>query len=191
MFQNKNIGAFAIVGLILLNTVLLVMLLRKPDAPVVINSGNEQHGPIMGPDGEGPRRWMEQQLGFTPEQVKEFGVLIEDHRYSMFALRDSIAEKREELSELLMTDSASTESGNKLSAEIGALQSQLEMVNFNHFVKLRAMCTVEQKPKFDSIIIEVAGAIAKDNPGQGPPQGPPPGGHHPLRPNNNSAGQAH
>jgi Spy/CpxP family protein refolding chaperone len=183
MFQNNNLGAFAIVGLILLNTVLLVMLLKKPDAPAVVNNNNE-HGPIMGPDGEGPRRWMEQQLGFTPEQVKEFGMLVEDHRYNMQALRDSIAGKREELSKLLMTDSASTEAGNNIAAEIGSLQSQLEMVNFDHFTKLRAMCTAEQKPKFDSIIVEVAGAIAKDGPRNGPPQGPPPGGpegHHPPR----------
>jgi periplasmic protein CpxP/Spy len=172
MFQNKNIGAFSIVGLILLNTVLLVLLLKKPDVPAVINNQSD-HGPVMGPDKEGPRRWMEEQMGFTPEQVKQFGMLIEEHRYSMFALRDSIASKREELSKLLMSDSVSSGTADAITVQIGNLQAELEKVNYKHFADVREMCTPEQKPKFDSIIIEVAGAI-----GHGPP---PPGehGHHP------------
>jgi Spy/CpxP family protein refolding chaperone len=121
---------------------------------------------------------MEEQMSFTPEQVKQFGMLIEEHRFSMLALRDSIAGKREELSKLLMNDSVSASAADAITLEIGKLQAELEKVNYKHFADVRNLCTPEQKPKFDSIIIEVAGAI-----GQGPP---PPGanghgGHHPPR----------
>ena len=133
-----------------------------------------------GPHG-GPRDFVIRSLKFTDEQVKEYDVLINEHRETMDRLRKEGRELRQQLFSGLKSDHPGLMNKDSVAGLIANTQRQIEVVTYDHFAKVRKICTDAQKAEFDKIIGDV---IKKMNggPSQPPPrggegdrQGPPPG----------------
>ncbi len=131
------------------------------------------------PGGEGPRNFVISSLKFTDDQVKKYDALIDVHKQTMDSLRDESMRYRQRLFENLRNVATGAAEADSLAQCIAYDQKQIEMVTYNHFAQVRAICTDAQKTEFDKIIREV---IKKMNgkgrggpPSRGPENGPPGG----------------
>jgi hypothetical protein len=147
--------------LLIINIVLMVLLFQRPSPP--------EHGkpPV------GPRKMMEQRMQFDANQVAKFDVLIQQHQAALKPVRDSISFHRKALAALLKSNESDLSTVNNHAQRIGNLQTQLELINHDHFLQVRGLCTTEQLPAFNNLIEEVSGIISNSPPPRGP------GDHHP------------
>ncbi len=150
-FGKTKILVVMIFALILLNlSTLTFMWINRP-----------QRGP--GPGGEGPGRYLMEEVGFTTDQREAYHKLMEEHRSITDSTNDSIRVYKKQLFSYLPSGNLS---GAELTASsIARLQKKLELNTFNHFVKVRALCTTaEQTRKFDNTIEDVLKMMAPAGP---------------------------
>lgn len=119
---------------------------------------------------------LEEELEFTASQKDAFKSLREKHFQNVQSLHRQSRNKRRELHRLWK--GGGEEKAKEVSSEIGKINGQLELATFQHFQKVRELCTDIQKEKFDKIIDQVLRR------GEGPPPGdskrrPGPGGNKP------------
>ena len=121
---------------------------------------------------EGPKNFIIQKLHFNEKQIEEFSALVDEHRTQMQELREQIAESKEQFYDQLKSDAPDTAMAYQQIASITQFEEQAERITFNHFKKVRAICSSEQKQEFDVVINEILRRMM--GPSHGPHQGPPP-----------------
>ena len=144
-----------VVLLLVANTVSLVLLWVKP------------HPKPMRPH-EKPFEFLVRELGFDNAQQEHYRLLVQEHREESGRIKANVKREKEELYKLMkqvsVTDSMLTNHTNRIAGEI----SQLELVTYRHFEKVRMLCKPTQQVKFDQVIQQVLEMM-------GPRHGPPPG----------------
>ena len=113
-----------------------------------------------------PKEFLAKSLHFSESQKNAYFELAKDHNESANKIREQIKINKENLFQLLKSekvdDSIKKNSTLKISLSIQAL----DMLTFEHFKKVRALCTEEQKPKFDELIQKMVNSV--NNPQKGP-----------------------
>lgn len=172
MEQNKStlIWQWAVLLLVLCNIGLIVTIWLKPAT---------QWQPAM----ETPRDFVIRNLKFDAQQVQKYDVLVTAHHEAMKRLGTDAASYRNALFTNLKYAGNGGLNTDSFAQLIANNQKQVELVTYNHFAAVRALCTEPQKATFDNIITDV---IKKMNggPHKGPPpgrDGPPPGEGRPPR----------
>jgi hypothetical protein len=110
------------------------------------------------------------ELQLDSVQQQAYKLLREDHQMGQRPLQDSIRKAKDNFFALLQQPAAPDSLIQIQSSKVAAAEQQLEIFNFRHFQKLRAICNADQQKKFDAIIQDVLRRMA---PGRRP-QGPPP-----------------
>ncbi len=137
----------------------------------------KENGPPLPPQQNGAFDFIVKELQFTPEQVKAYEALRNEHQQQSQQIRIQIGRSKDSLFGLLKETNISDSILQKASMVGAVLQASLDMLTFEHFKKVRALCTPEQQAKFDQIIQQVMNMIA-------PPKNPGgPGGVPPRRQN--------
>jgi len=129
---------------------------------------NEPRRKEQGPHASESVNLMKKALDLDEEQVKRVENTIADRREQSRKYDDRLTELKKQLAEELFKGNPDTSLANATAIEIGELQSKIEMIRFQHFRELLAICTPEQKAQFKPIVIEVFG--------RKPPQEEPGGG---------------
>lgn len=162
MNPSKNrILSWAVFGLVIINVAVLIIiwstLHKRPERPR-------------------PSDYLIKELGLSNEQQKKFLSLAGEHRRQAQKIREQVKEKRHDLFKLLEQPNIDDSSKKAAAAGVAKNLEELDLLTFDHFQQLRAICTPGQQKKFDEIIEEVLQMIAS-----GPPPGRPPhdGGHRP------------
>lgn len=163
---------FAIIILVLLNlfslgAIWILQSKRKPLLP-----------PFQGLDRRGREgnvvEFLHRELNLTEEQVKGLKVLRQKFDQERRFLENEILETRRELVEESFRPDPDSVKAEKLASKIGENQILLERLLFDHFVKMKSLCTSEQSEKFDSLIHEI---LHRNRPPDVPP--PPRDGRQP------------
>ncbi|MCB0724504.1 MAG: Spy/CpxP family protein refolding chaperone [Ignavibacteriae bacterium] len=176
IFSKNKFLAWVIIILIVLNVLSLGALwFQKNREPRPMH---EYPGRL--PDNKkGPGDFLAKELGLSEEQVKQFDTLREQHRTTVDGLLKEMQDAREELFAQVKSDNPDMSKVEQLESTIGQKTTELEKATFEHFKQLRAICTDEQKTKFDEIIIDAMkqagpkGPMNQDGPPDGMRQGPP------------------
>jgi hypothetical protein len=163
--NGSKFWKWAVVLLVVCNVGLMLIIWLKPRMP------------FGHPQGEGPRNFVIQSLKFSDEQVKKYDALINVHKHTMDSLRDQSMQYRQLLFGNLKNETTGAVEADSLAKHIADNQKQIEMVTYNHFAQVRAICTDAQKTEFDRII----GEVTKKMNGN-PRNGPPPRGDRPRGP---------
>lgn len=116
------------------------------------------------------------ELQLDAAQQQTYKALREEHQSQVRPLQDSIGKAKDRFFDLLKQENVSDPLVTQYSAWIGKLEQQRDIFTFRHFQKLRAICTKEQKLRFDSIIQQALRQMSrprgprpeagKDNPGK-------------------------
>ena len=146
MNDNKSLKILQwVIGvLVLCNIGLVLTIWLKPGRPP---------GPPPG-GGATPREYLIHALDFSPGQVTQYDALIRKHQEDMRRLRRRANEYRHMLFEYV-GDTTAGNTVDSLSGLIANTQKAIIMATYRHFTQVRALCTDEQKKKFDSIIDNV------------------------------------
>ena len=139
-----------------------------------------------------PREFLVHELELDSSQLIAFQDLIEAHQGSARSLKKEIRTAKENLFQLLKQPVIPDPEKMKAVQAITTKIQELELLNLDHFQKLRALCNDEQKKKFDGLLDQLAGMMTEARPpkiGMPPPptpegvgHPPPPEGHHPPPP---------
>ncbi len=101
-----------------------------------------------------PRDIIIKELQFSPEQVTAFEKLIDQHKELFEEKKKQLMEKKRALHRLL-TPSKSIKDEQMLASEIGALQKDIELIQFRHFEDIKALCKTEQLPDFNRLMNDI------------------------------------
>ena len=100
-------------------------------------------------------------MKLAPEQVTEFEILKNEHRSGIVKLNERSKGLYEEYFALLKADTPDEVAADSLERELAHIQTQKDHLTFDHFVKLRKLCTEEQKPLFDDFVDELGGILVR------------------------------
>jgi protein CpxP len=114
------------------------------------------------------------QVGLDAKQQAAYAELVKQHQQKVRAVRDELHLAKDDFFNLLSDSTASPQVINAASLATGKLEQRLDVLTFEHFRQVRALCTAEQKIKLDNCIKQVMRMMAPP-PGVGRPPGPPPG----------------
>lgn len=176
LLKRNKILIGAVVVLLLLNVgIITFILLTRPPNP---------HGP-RDQRRDQVSRFIDDELQLTSDQRAQYRKLQEE----LFARTDSImrvrAEAMEEMYELVKGETPNPAKMREMAAQVGAAETERSVSTWEHFRALRALCTAEQRQKFDTIIMDVLHQVRGPEPqgGPGPQGGPHPhGGPPPEQP---------
>jgi protein CpxP len=101
------------------------------------------------------RDFVERELGFSEEQKKHH----EDLRKEFFKKSEGIMQARTEatraLFDLIKKDSVSEQELHARAEVLGQLEIDHSIATLEHFRDIRALCTPEQREKFDSVVTDL------------------------------------
>ena len=121
----------------------------------------------------GPRpevaEFLSKELGLDSLQKQQLFLLRSEHQQQAMELRGRTREAKDAFFSLLKDSVVSDSVLIKAAAASSLNDQQMDIVTFRHLQKIRALCTPEQKIKFDAVIHQVLRSM-------GPMQPPPPPG---------------
>lgn len=126
---------------------------------------------------QGPQGRIEERLKLNPDQQKQFEELKKEHRGKMEILLKNSKELHDKYFDLLKEDNPNIAMRDSLLQVMAKNQSEMDKVTFDHFKKLRDICTPDQKKLFEIFIDEIAHSMMPGPEGENPP---PPGNNRQL-----------
>ena len=115
-----------------------------------------------------PREFLSNRLNFTDQQKKEYFILAREHNQNAINLREEIKKRKENLFHLLKSDHVSDSARNDAASKVSQSIQLLDISTFEHFRKVRAMCTEVQKPKFDDLLEQMFNSVSSQQKGPHP-----------------------
>lgn len=144
--KNKLLGG-AVIILLLTNIAMLVFFFCC--------KGGGGKGPRGGGREAMMKEFLQKEIGFSPQQLQQYDTLSKQHRQKMKTAFDEMKGQKEQQFKELGANGFS-DSAIQLSAEkSSARQKEMETGMLRHFKEIRALCTQEQQPKFDSLFYKV------------------------------------
>lgn len=119
-----------------------------------------------------PSEYIIQKLSLDEKQQKQYMALVSDHRSQTKKLRDELRNYKDSFFSLLSELHADDSIKKNALIKISSLNTQLDLITFDHFKEVRTICNPVQQEQFDKIIKEVikmvnAGPPREDKPGRG------------------------
>jgi Spy/CpxP family protein refolding chaperone len=187
-FDKPKILGILVIALLLLNfgTLAFMWLHKPPPPPPREMEMMRENLPPDNKDGAGPGGFLIHELGLNESQQKDFAKLRDEHQAGMKSVHETIKKNKDEFIKLM--GSSDSVKASQFADNIAAGQKQIEMITFDHFKKVRALCDESQKKKFDEIIVEAMKMMGAPMPmNEIPPRDgdrPPPPGNRPPPPGN-------
>ncbi|MCB0479665.1 MAG: periplasmic heavy metal sensor [Crocinitomicaceae bacterium] len=157
--MNKNkLLLGSVIVLVLLNIGLISFLLfSKPPHPP-----KPPH-----PVRQEPREIIIKKLDLNEGQIKQYDVLITEHKETIQKNERQLKDLKESLYASMGKEE--TYDADSVIARINQVQLEIENTHYNHFMDLKKICTAEQMPKFKDLTLELAKIFS---PGPKPPVKP-------------------
>ena len=114
-----------------------------------------------------PKEFLSKNLNFSKSQKNAYFILAKEHNESAKIIRDQIKNDKESLFQLLKSDTINDSVRNDKALKVSMSIQALDILTFEHFRKVRAICTEEQKPQFDELIQKMVNAVNQIQ--KGPP----------------------
>ena len=104
-----------------------------------------------------PARLLKEVLGLSDGQMKKLEELRAQKPDLMKKYNDSLAVLKKMIAEDLYSGKRDTEKVAEKAKAVGEIQARVEVLRYEHFNDLLALCTPEQKEKLKPILLEVFG----------------------------------
>ncbi len=161
-------------------TVLVVLLLLANVTSLALFWFKKENKPM--PQNGGPAKFIIKELDFDKKQQDQYLALVKTHQKEAGEIREKIKAAKDNFFNLLSKPNVTELEKQMAAKKNSAYLEELDVVTFNHFAKVRAICTQMQQQKFDEIIKQVIRMMGENHPNDkmphhGPPMdGPPPHG---------------
>lgn len=145
--QNRSKVFLVIIGILLIaNIAMLSFFLMKKD-----NGRNEKR-----PDRKAMiADFLKKEIGFNQAQLQQYDTLSDRHRDNVRKMYDNHRSSKDNQFKQLAAGNFSDSIINNVADQSAASQKIMELQMFNHLKNIRALCTPEQLPKFDSLFVKI------------------------------------
>ncbi len=145
--QNRSKVFLVIIGILLIaNIAMLSFFLMKKD-----NGRNEKR-----PDRKAMiADFLKKEIGFNQAQLQQYDTLSDRHRDNVRKMYDNHRSSKDNQFKQLAAGDFSDSIINNVADQSAASQKIMELQMFNHLKNIRALCTPEQLPKFDSLFVKI------------------------------------
>lgn len=157
MSISRNKPLIFIIGVLLITNIALLLYFLNDRKPHHNEKMTSRTGVIS--------TALKNEVGFSDEQIAEYRQIKEDHFKTMRPMMDDIRRFKDSLFRLLGNDSANDTIVDRLAGEVAMRQKQMDLLAFSHFRKVRQLCTQEQLPKYDTLVMKMIRKMGK--PGKG------------------------
>lgn len=142
--MNKTkVLVFAVIALVALNFGILGFLF--------LSKNND------GPRGRKmPREIVIEKLHFDENQIEAYDKTIKIHQEDIRNLDDSIRSTKNELYQLLNSDTIDSVQKDSLFLKLANYQKQIETTHFNHFLEIKKLCKKEQLSDYENLTEELS-----------------------------------
>lgn len=141
---RNNKALVILIGILLVSNVLLVLYFT------VWN--NRSGKPPMNRGGFSMVEQMTKEIGFSKTQSDTFKILLDQNRDSMKYWSEQTRAIKKSMYSHLNNTAVSDSILNAEAATLAATQAKMELSMYRHFAKVRAICTPDQLPKFDTVV---------------------------------------
>jgi hypothetical protein len=148
MITNNKILIWMVVLLLILNIVTIATILYHNhqektlnDESVIINTEGQMLNGM----------YLRQRLGFNDSQIAAFREANHGFRPQALTIINRIDSLKEAMFAEMRQDVSDTTKLDQLSQEIGSCHSQLKKGTYKYYLKIRAICSREQRPQFEKI----------------------------------------
>ncbi|MCE1165993.1 MAG: hypothetical protein LWX07_11400 [Bacteroidetes bacterium] len=164
--SNKQKGLYIVI------IVLLVINIATLGFMWYISLRGPRHDKGPMPLAPPPEVLFKEELKFNADQMKKMEAFRDEDFTATKKIHDEIRDLKKNISDIVKT--GNDDEANKLAAQIGDKQKELEMLRYQHFKQIRGICDDVQKQKFDEMMKKIPGPEDMQ-PGPGMmQQGPPP-----------------
>lgn len=160
-FTKHKFLVAAIVVLIVVNLATIGVVLFTPRHPGMPNG--MKPGMPAPPQG---MKFFEDELRLTDEQKATFLKLRDEHFAKVKGVIDNMQAAKDNAYHELMQDNPDKNKVDSLFEVSGKLQIQLDKMTFEHFAKLKSVCTKDQLPAYNNLL---NGLTQKFHEHDGPP----------------------
>jgi periplasmic protein CpxP/Spy len=145
--RNRNL-LIIIAVLLLTNVAVLVYFLAQKK-----NEKNASSNPDR--DRNGVAEMLQKEVGFNEEQATKYKEMKEKQRGKIRPMYDEMRKAKDSLFRLLSYPETSDSVLNKMAEGIAQKQKAIDLETFNHFKRVRVLCTVDQLPKYDTMVLQM------------------------------------
>ncbi|RPE08975.1 periplasmic heavy metal sensor [Chitinophaga lutea] len=145
-FARNKVLSLLVLVLLLTNILMLVFFVwMKPEPKHAFK--RDSRGDVM--------QVLEKEVGFSPAQMDQYKKLKDQHWDRMKPYFGEMRTARNNFYNLLNQASVPDSTVQRLADSIAAKQKQMDLQTFRHFEQVKAICTPEQQPRFDSLVQQV------------------------------------
>jgi hypothetical protein len=130
--------------------VVLLLILNICTISMIVFHGGKQGG---------PKDEIIEKLKFDDKQIVSYELLIEQHKLSVKSNREQIKDTKDKLFALLKGDDYSEK--EILIGNLEKLNTEIEHLNFNHFVDIKNICELNQIEDFNKLTQELGHLFSK------------------------------
>ena len=106
-----------------------------------------------------PKNFLAKSLHFSETQKNAYFELAKNHNENANKIREQIKIDKENLFQLLKSEQVVDSVLNNAAAKVSMSIQSLDILTFEHFKKVRALCTEDQKPKFDELLQKMVNSV--------------------------------
>lgn len=103
-----------------------------------------------------PREIVIEKLHFDKNQIEAYDKTIKIHQEDIRNLDDSIRSTKNELYQLLNSDTIDSLQKDSLFLKLANYQKQIETTHFNHFIEIKKLCKKEQLSDYKNLTEELS-----------------------------------
>jgi periplasmic protein CpxP/Spy len=107
-----------------------------------------------------PKHIIAEKLNFDETQMKHYEELIHEHRSQIGSIEEKKINLRNQLyGQLLISNQSALK--DSLLQELGKNQMEVEAAHYQHFVKIKSICKLEQAAQFEHLVGELSVMFSK------------------------------
>jgi len=106
-----------------------------------------------------PKEFLAKKLNFNEDQKTAYFELAKEHNEAAKIIREQVKIDKDNFFQLLKSDTIIDGARNNAAAQVSTSIQSLDILTFEHFKKVRTLCTSAQKPKFDELIQKMVNSV--------------------------------
>ncbi|MBO9151564.1 periplasmic heavy metal sensor [Chitinophaga sp. GCM10012297] len=146
-FARNKVLSILVIILLLTNFLLLFFFVWKTPEEAPKTGTSRGRGEVM--------QLLEKEVGFSKQQLDQYKQLKDQHWERLKPAFGDLRAARDRFYVLLKEDSVADSVLTAAADSIGARQVVIDLQTYRHFRDVRALCTTEQLPRFDSVVQHV------------------------------------
>lgn len=154
MSTTRNRNLLIIIGVLLLTNIAML---------VYFLGSTKQSKAQDERDRTGMTEMLQKEVGFNDEQIAQYKLLKEKQKKTIRPMFDDMRKAKDSFFRLLSFPETSDSVLNKTADIIAQKQRAVDMQTLNYFKRVRTLCTSEQQPKYDSVVLRMFKKMGKQS----------------------------